>query len=160
MAAMRILPLPIAALVALAVLAGCGSRGDATPVACLSGSHAYLRALRAAPGEARLAADTPISSCLAENQQAGDLAQVGDAMLETATTLNAEAREAPGGAANLQLGYLIGAAQRGAQKTGGIHAELVRRLTAAATYSPGKEDPGESFERAYRRGYEAGLARG
>lgn len=157
---MRTRTLPIAALLALAVLAGCGSTDDATPVACLNGPNAYLRALRDAPGEARLAADTPISSCLAENQQAGDLADVGNKMLEAATTLNGEAREDPGGSANLQLGYLIGAAQRGAEKTDGIHAELVRRLTAAAGYSPEHETLGQSFERAYRRGYDAGLAGG
>ena len=57
-------------------------------------------------------------------------------MVEAATRLNAEARAEPGGAANLQLGYLLGAAQRGAEGTEGIHAELIRRLTAAARYSP------------------------
>ena len=57
-------------------------------------------------------------------------------MLTAATKLNAEARAEPGGAANLQLGYLLGAAQRGADGTEGIHAELIRRLSAAARYSP------------------------
>ena len=108
----------------------------------------------------KLAGGVPISDCLAQNQQAGDLATVGNAMLRTATALNAEARAEPGGAANLRLGYLIGAGQRGAEGTDGIHAELIRRLTAAATYSPGKQVLGKDFERAYRQGFDAGLAGG
>ncbi len=154
----RLLPIALGLSVVLAA-AGCGGSPD-TQVACLNGSGAYLRALEAAPGDVRLAGDVPISDCLADNQQAGDLAGVGDALLKAVTELNAEARAAPGGAANVQLGYLIGAAQAGAEGTGGIHAELVRRLVAAATYSPGKQVLTKEFERAYRRGFDAGLANG
>jgi len=152
----------LAALTAsIAVAAGgCGGTDDDTPVACLNGSGAYLRALEAAPGAVRLAGGTPISECLAENQQAGELATVGGAMLVTATRLNAEARDEPGGDANVRLGYLIGAAQAGAEETGGIHAELMRRLVTAATYSPGKQVLTKDFERAYREGFDAGLAEG
>ena len=84
----------------------------------------------------RLAGEAPISDCLAENQQAGDLATVGEAMLEAATELNAEARAEPGGAANVRLGYLLGAAQRGAEDTDGIHAELIRRLAPPPATAP------------------------
>jgi hypothetical protein len=140
--------------------AGCGRTGDSTPPACLSGSGAYMRALEGAPGAVTLAGGVPISDCLAENQQAGDLASVGDAMLGAATELNSDARAEPGGAANLRLGYLIGAAQNGAEGTDGIHTELIRRLIAAATYSPGQQVLGKEFERTYREGFEAGLAGG
>jgi FAD/FMN-containing dehydrogenase len=140
--------------------AGCGGTDDGTPVACLNGSAAYLRALEAAPDEVRLAGEVPISECLAENQQVGHLAGVGGALLKATTELNAEARAQPGGAANVRLGYLIGAAQAGAEGTDGIHAELMRRLIAAATYSPGKQVLTKEFERAYREGFDAGLARG
>ncbi len=150
-----------ALLVPLALLvASCGSPDDSTPVACLEGSGAYLRALRAAPGEVRLRGDTPISGCLAENQAGGDLATVGAAMLRAATGLNAEARAQPGGDANLELGYLLGAAQRGADETEGIHDELVRRLTAAARYSPRDRPPPVAFLRTYRQGFEAGNSGG
>jgi hypothetical protein len=153
---MRRLLVPIAALT---LLAGCGG-DDSTPVACLEGASPYLRALEDAPGEVRLADSAPISGCLVANQSGGDLAEVGATMLAAATELNAAARGAPGGAANLRLGYLIGAAQRGAEDTEGIHDELIRRLAAAARYSPGDRLLPPAFRRAYQRGYEAGLARG
>jgi hypothetical protein len=138
---------------------GCGGPSDATPVACLDGS-AYLGALGDAPGEVQLRDEAPISDCLAENQTGGDLASVGAAMLGAATKLNAEARANPGSAANLQLGYLLGAAERGADGTEGIHAELIRRLSAAARYSPDNRPLSPIFLRAYRRGYDAGFERG
>jgi len=137
-------------------VAGCGGPSDSTPVACLEGTTAYLRALERVPGEVRLRGGTPISACLVENQKGGDLATVGAAIVTAATKLNANARARPGGAANLRLGYLLGAAERGADGTEGIHAELIRRLVAAARYSPdGKPLPG-AFYRAYRSGYAAG----
>src|ERR1700754_4498707 len=104
------------ALLALAVLAGCGQPSDTTPVACLEGEGTYLEALDAAPGEVKLSGETTISECLAENQKAGALATVGPALVGVATKLNAEARAEPGGDANLQLGYLLGAAERGASQ--------------------------------------------
>jgi hypothetical protein len=155
----RPLPLLLAGA-ALLLGAGCGSAGDQTPVACLNGGGAYLRALGDAPAEVTLAGGIPISDCLAENQTDGDLATIGNSMLRAATALNATARGNPGGEANVELGYLIGAGQHGAEGTGGIHAELMRRLIAAATYSPGRQVLGKRFERAYREGFDAGLEDG
>jgi hypothetical protein len=154
---------PIAIVIAclLGVLAaGCGSQDDSTPVACLEGPSAYAEALADAPGEVKLGGETPISDCLAPNQQAGDLASVGSALVETATKLNAEARAQPGGDANLRLGYLLGAAQRGGDRSEGIHADLLRRLTVAARYAPGREPLSSAFLAAYRQGFDAGHARG
>lgn len=148
--------LPLAVILGVVAIAGCGGTSDATPVACLDGSGAYVGALGDAPGEVRLSGEVTISDCLAENQEGGGLATVGTAMVEAATELNAEARANPGGAANLRLGYLLGAAQRGADGTGGIHAELIRRLAAAARYNPGNRPLPPSFLRTYRRGYDAG----
>jgi hypothetical protein len=148
------------AVSALAILAGCGSTDSSTPVACLEGAGAYLQALEGAPGTVRLRDDTPISSCLTENQAGGDLATVGTAMVAAATKLNAEARAEPGGEANVELGYLLGAAQRGADRTDGIHADLIRRLTAAARYSPDNRPLPATFLDAYQRGFDAGHAQG
>jgi hypothetical protein len=152
--------LSIAAIGLAGLTAGCGGTSDATPVACLDGPGAYVGALGDAPGEVRLSGEVTISDCLAENQNGGDLATVGTAMVSAATSLNSEARADPGGAANLRLGYLLGAAQRGAAETGGIHAELIRRLAAAARYSPDNLPLSPEFLRTYRQGYDAGHARG
>ncbi len=153
-------PIVIALFLAALATGGCGAQEEGTPVACLEGEGVYLRALRAAPGAVLLQGETPISDCLPENQAGGELATVGTAMVAAATELNGEAREQPGGAANLRLGYLLGAAQRGAQGTGGIHAELLRRLAAAARYSPDNRPLPPAFLRTYREGFDAGEARG
>lgn len=150
------------ALAVVAVLAaiGCGEPSDSTSVACLEGGGAYVRALSDAPGVVKLQGETPISKCLAQNQQAGDLAAVGTALVAAATRLNAEARAEPGGEANLQLGYLLGAGERGAESTNGIHAELIRRLSSAARYSPDNGPLSPAFLSTYREGFDAGGARG
>lgn len=154
-------PIAIALALLLAVLAGgCGKQDDSTPVACKEGSKAYLEALAAAPGAVELNGTTPIGECLAENQEGGDLATVGTAMVAAATELNAEARARPGSDAALRLGYLIGAAQRGADRTEGIHADLIRRLTVAARYAPGREPLSPAFLAGYQRGYDVGHAGG
>jgi hypothetical protein len=150
----------IASALALLAIAGCGREDSSTPVACLEGSAAYLEALAAAPSEVRLDGETPIGDCLVENQQGGNLATVGTALIEAATELNAEARGEPGGDANLQLGYLIGAAERGAERTEGIHSDLIRRLTVAARYAPGRQPLPPAFLATYRQGYDAGREQG
>jgi hypothetical protein len=140
--------------------AGCGGQDDSTPVACLEGALAYEKALRDAPDEVLLQGETPISDCLASNQQAGDLSRVGEEMLQTATSLSAQAREEDGGDAAVRLGYLIGAAERGAEASEGIHADLVRRLTVAARYAPGGQPLSQRFLAAYREGFDAGRSGG
>jgi hypothetical protein len=154
----RLCVLLVAALPLL--VTGCGSQGDSTPVACLEGAGAYEQALRDAPGEVLLAGATPISDCLASNQKAGDLAQVGEAMVSTATSLSARARAEDGGDAAVQLGYLLGAAERGAASSEGIHSDLVRRLTVAARYAPDKDPLSPAFIRSYEAGYAAGRENG
>jgi hypothetical protein len=153
-------PCSIAAIALLLAVAGCGGADSSTPVVCREGPGIYLAALEKAPGVVKLAGETPISNCLAENQTGGDLATVGEAMLTATTRLNAEARERPGGGANLRLGYLLGAAERGAAGTDGIHAELIRRLTAAARYSPDNRPLPATFLETYREGFDAGRERG
>lgn len=141
------------------VLAGCGSSdGGDTPSACLAPAATYLKALEAAPEPVRLAGETPISDCLVDDQSAGDLADVGASLVETASVLSAGAERDPGGPQTVQLGYLIGAVQEGASRTSGIHADLVRRLEAASRYL--KPRGTSSFDLAYARGYAAGRSGG
>jgi hypothetical protein len=138
----------------------CGGQDDSTPVACLEGAAVYEKALRDAPDEVLLLGETAISDCLASNQEPGDLARIGEATIETATDLNAQAREQSSAEAALRLGYLLGAAQRGAEESEGIHADLVRRLTVAARYAPGREPLSSDFLAAYREGFDAGRSDG
>lgn len=150
----------VLAVCATCLLAACGGPGDETPAACLEGAGPYLAALTDAPGDVRLRGEVPISDCLAENQTGGDLATVGTALVAVATKLDAEGRSQPTSPAPLRLGYLVGAAQSGAEETSGIHADLLRRLEAAALYSPGAEPLPDGFRRAYREGLAAGRERG
>lgn len=144
-------PSQLVLLTLVALIAGCGETSDGAPEACLSGAGFYVEGGRG---------DVRISDCLTESQSGGELATVGTAMVEVATELNREARAEPGGDANRQLGYLVGAAERGAEGTGGIHADLLRRLKAAALYSPADRSPSATFLSTYRRGVEAGRRQG
>lgn len=150
----------VLAAASLAAAQGCGSQDEGTPVACLEGAAAYEKALAAAPGEVLLQGETPISDCLAPNQAAGDLARIGEATVETATELNTEAREENGGGAAVQLGYLLGAAERGSEESEGIHSDLVRRLTVAARYAPKGQPLSEDFLADYEEGFDAGRSGG
>jgi hypothetical protein len=147
-------------LIPLALLvAGCGaSDGSDTPAACLAPAATYLKALEAAPDPVRLAGETPISGCLVEDQSAGDLADVGASLVQTATVLSAAAERNPGGPRTVRLGYLVGAVQEGTAQTSGIHTDLVRRIESSARF-PGARGT-SSFDLAYARGYAAGRSGG
>jgi hypothetical protein len=145
-------------LIAGIAIAACGGTSEVghTPDPCLSGTIYFKSALRKAPGKARMPGGTPISGCLVENQPTGDLANVGSYLLRVATTLNARARANPAGVATVRLGYLVGAVARGASDTHGIHSELLRRVKAAALYSPGGKPTAAAFYHSYGSGYAAG----
>jgi hypothetical protein len=147
------------ALAGLALVApGCGSsHGEETPTACLAPTSTYLRALEAAPGPVRLEGEAAISDCLVSSQGGGQLQNIGQTLVVTATKLNAEARRDPGGPAALQLGYLMGAVNKGADL---IHTDLVRRLNAAAQFREGGGPLPLQFQRPFARGYAAGRRSG
>jgi hypothetical protein len=154
----RIVPLVLCVLPA--AMFGCGSADEhSTPKACLSGPGFYFTALDNAI-DVTFQGDTTISDCLVENQSAGDLATVGGSLVDVATRLNARARRNPASASTFQLGYLVGAVEKGASDTHGIHAELLRRVEAAALYGPAGKPPPPPFDQAYRKGYAAGKDRG
>jgi hypothetical protein len=140
-----------------AYLAGCGDSGvDQAASACLGDSPEILTALAEAPAEVRLGGETPISKCFVDGQEGGELANIGENFVITATDLNAAARENPSGPEALQLGYLVGAVQRGAEQTGGIHADLQRRLAASAGFVPPGEVLPQKFQVDYTKGLQAG----
>jgi hypothetical protein len=143
---------------ATGLIAGCGNdQDDQAPAVCLVGSDAYLKALEKAPAPVLLGSTTPISDCLVPQQNGGQLASIGEEMIVAATKLNGEARRDPGGRASVELGYLIGAASRGADS---IHTDLVRRLNASAHFSETGGALPASLERSFGRGYAAGQRSG
>jgi hypothetical protein len=145
------------ALAALAIalsLGGCSSDGDdgTAPVACKKGPDSLRAALARAPARVELDG-TPLSECFTRAAESADVQQVGAAQVSVTAALADAARLRPEGPEALQLGYLVGAARRGAAATQGVHDELVRRieqeLNGVDTRSP-----------AYLRGYRAGRSRG
>jgi hypothetical protein len=116
----------LAALSTLCILAGCGESGP-PPAACAqAGPDDVARALRGAPDAARLPGGTLISACIDESEDDADLQNLGLVFVAVADGLSARAPSDERAA--FQLGFLIGAAQRGAGPTGGTQAELIQRL--------------------------------
>jgi len=71
----------------------------------------------------------PLSACLARHSTGGDLQAVGTSFVGAASALADRAAREPEGRAATQLGYLVGAVQRGASRPGGnTSGEMVRRV--------------------------------
>jgi len=143
----------IGAAVATLLLVGCADEPVNTPTACTTGPEALEEALERAPGPARLDGRIPISDCLIPDQPDGDLMEFGASAVEVGTELGRESRRpGPEGiAAAIRAGYLVGAMERAARDTGGIHAVLIDRVRSAATN--GITGPAMTH---YEIGYEAG----
>jgi len=136
--------------VCLALLAGCGSKSEKLPAACSDGPLVIVQALKKAPAAVTIKG-TPISRCFNRNASAGDAQVAGTGLVTAAGQLHDAAQQGEPGAA-LELGYLIGAAERGSKRSG-LGDELVRRMEAESTgLGTGRAD--------YRRGLRAGLATG
>lgn len=147
------------ALCLAAGLAACGGGDDGpTPAACLTGTGGFERALAAAPGEVELSDDSPISACLIRNQPVGELTQVGATLVRTATALARGVGTQSDRHAATELGFLVGAVERGAGGTSGIHSELARRVESAAR--AGLAGAPAPLGRAYQKGYAAGQDHG
>jgi hypothetical protein len=139
-----------AACIAVA-LAGCGrDRSEPLPPICMQGPGAVLKALANAPGNVAMHG-TPISRCFNRDANGDDVEIVGTNLLAAAQQLGDRARAGDARAA-LQLGYLIGAARKGARRNG-LGAEIVRRLESEAAAGAGPQA-------AYDRGLRAGLSGG
>jgi hypothetical protein len=129
-----------------AVVAGCGSEPAPLPPACSDGPEQVLAALGDAPGAVALTDGTLLSDCVARASDDAELQMVGFALTPVADRLVERGTER----AALQLGFLVGAVRRGAERTNGVHAELVRRMESRVRY----EDP--ALLRAAERGAAAG----
>ncbi len=148
---------PVPALVALAALAlaaaGCGEQAP-TPLAegCTANPDGIVEALRTAPGPVLLEDGSRLSRCVADGTDEGELLLVGVAFSRAAERLRETAETDPEAA--LRLGYLVGATQKGATRTNGVMAELVRRIEVAAGRT--SDDASPAAQRALERGLQAG----
>lgn len=143
--------LPLA--ISLSLVAGCSTEDRSpVPVGCKEGPDTVRAALARAPARVELDG-TPLSDCFTRGTDAADLQQVGASYVSVAAGLADAARERPDSPEALRLGYLVGAAKRGAARTQGVHDELLRRiqqeLSGVDTAAP-----------AYRRGFRAGQEHG
>ncbi len=155
---MRISAYPAVAIVLAAgvFVAGCGGTETDTPDSCFASPASFASSLRQAPGEVLLGGKTSISDCLLRDQSEGDLVNFGEVAVEVATKTGAAvSRPGPAGIkAAIDAGYLVGAMEKGAEDSGGIHGTLVERVRSAA--SNGVSRAGESVQGHYEAGYEAG----
>lgn len=141
-----------AALVLL-LTAGCSREEPPTlPAACRTGPAAFQDALASAPGDVRLEG-TRLSECVSEANDSADIQSVGATFVDVAIELVPRAEAEPEGRAATQLGYLVGAARRGADRTQGFHDEMVRRLEQETA-------PVERRSNAFLEGRRAGLESG
>ena len=146
----------VPAFAALALLAaGCGGQAP-TPLAdgCTGAPEAILAALRTAPEPVLLEDGTPLSRCVADGTDDGELQTVGITFSRAAERLRDTAETDPRAA--LQLGYLVGVTQKGAARTNGVMAELVRRIEVVAGRTA--DDATPAAQRALTEGIAAGAA--
>ena len=134
-------------------VAGCSREDEPElPGACRAGAVEVGQALAEAPADVRLDG-TPISECIDRSTASADLQAVGATLVEVASRLAQRARAEPEGRAAIQLGYLLGAVRRGAEKTPGTHYDMVKRL---------EQEAGDLSRRsaAFRTGEQAGRSSG
>ena len=144
------------ALVAAVTLAGCGSSQPAPLASGCANRGEISSALEAAPGTVALSGGTRISACVNSARTDSDLMTLGYAVTAVADGLAERARRGDDRAA-LRLGFLVGAADRGAQGSQGIQNELASRLESSARRI---EAAGPGARSAFEAGRRAGRARG
>ena len=137
---------------ALLALGGCGKDSDrGLPAACPADSDQVVAALRQAPRPVRVDG-VALSECLTKRSSPEQVQRVGATYVEAAAGLSREARSHPQGQGALRLGYLVGAAHRGASSTEGVHSELIRRLDQELRGAP----PSPALRRGERAGRRSG----
>jgi hypothetical protein len=147
-----------AALVAFAVLAagGCGAEDPPLAAACTESPEAIEHALDRAPGAVTVGGGTRLSDCVSRARSGAELQNAGLVLTGAADHLAVRARRGDERAA-VALGYLVGAARRGAARTPGLQAQLARRMEAAAAFV---DEGGPAVAAAIQRGMRAGRATG
>ena len=143
-------PLALVALLLTVAVTGCREKDATYPPECSNGPAAVRSALAQAPDGEVAIEGVKLSDCLVPSNDAGPLASFGGSTTTVASELAARARDGDERAA-MQLGFLRGALQRGADAT--VHEELLFRLDQEIL-RVNRRSP------AYERGEAAGRARG
>lgn len=143
-----------AALLLALLLAGCADKTKPVPTACLGGAAPIAQALDRAPGAVALTDGTRLSTCVSRSRSDADLQTLGSSFMQVADSLRT--RAAHDDAAALRLGYLRGAARRGAKGNPGIAENLERRLEQTTILSRASA----SARAALARGVHAGESGG
>jgi hypothetical protein len=134
--------------------ASCGDE-PSLPRSCLDAdADTVLQVLRGAPDRATLPDGTPLSACIDHAEDDGDLQTVALTFVAVADRLAGELPQNPRAA--YQLGWLIGAAERGAGPTGGTQGELVQRLEQTASFREGAAQRRAGILRGIADGRRAG----
>lgn len=122
-------PLLVCLLAALA-LDACGAR-QPLPLSCMDASEGdVVRALQRAPHTVALSDGTRISTCVARAIGDSELQVVGATLTAAADRLARHLARSDRVA--FQLGFLMGATERGASQTSGVQSELSTRIGQAA----------------------------
>jgi hypothetical protein len=152
----RRLVAPLALMLA-ALAAACGGQ-DAPPPdpACTASPGAIVQALARAPRPVTLGDGARLSECVSRSRNDAELQETGRVLTRVADELALRAQRGDLAAATA-LGYLVGAARRGAARTAGVHAELQRRMERSAAFLA---EGGPRSSAALRRGLRAGTAKG
>lgn len=120
----------IVCVLALIALGGCGSR-TSSPQACMEAQpRDVLQALADAPGKVTLADGTLLSQCVRDTIDEDGLQALAATLTATADTLAPQM--ALSDAAAFQLGFLIGATERGTAEAAGFQEDLMHRIASAA----------------------------
>ncbi|MBB4661150.1 hypothetical protein [Conexibacter arvalis] len=122
----------LATVVALPFAVGCGAEAP-PPSACMQATGAdVMRALDGAPDHAALADGTLLSECVDRAESDAQLQTLGLTFVAVSDQLAAQVGRDRDAA--FRLGFLVGAAERGAGPTGGTQGELVQRLQQAIAF--------------------------
>jgi hypothetical protein len=136
-------------------LVACANPPPRVPASCFDGAAAVARALAGAPGHVALRDGTLLSTCIERSANASSgVEAIAAAYVDVAQRLASTLLTSQ--AAAVQLGYLVGATERGAAHTNGVQAQLVERMGNLFGTAGAPAQRGADLERGRAAGMKAG----